>query len=72
MQELYMYNFVLPDGTLAESAQDVDKYLKRANVAMASDYSEGYMNNIRYQKEKHEKDEMFLDFVREYKKRIWQ
>lgn len=66
-----MEEFVLPDGTLAESTQDVDKYLKRANMAVASDYSKEYMNNVRYQKEKHEKDEMFLDFVREYKKRIW-
>lgn len=66
-----MEEFVLPDGTLAESTSDVDKYLKRANMAIASDYSKEYMNNVRYQKEKREKDEMFLDFVREYKKRIW-
>lgn len=67
-----MEAFVLPDGTLAESVQDVDKYIKRANVAVSSDYSREYLNNVRYQKEKHEKDEIFLDFVREYKKRIWQ
>lgn len=71
MQGLCMYNFVLPDGTLAESASDIDRYVKSAKVAVASDYSDEYLKNARYRREKHEKDEMFLDFVREYKKRIW-
>jgi hypothetical protein len=66
-----MDSFVLPDGSVAESTKDVDKYLKRAKMAVASDYSKEYLNNVRYKREKSEKDERFLDFIREYKKRIW-
>lgn len=66
-----MDSFILPDGSVAESTNDIDKYLKRANMAVASDYSKEYLANIRYKKERAEKDERFLDFIREYKKRIW-
>lgn len=66
-----MDSFILPDGSVAESTKDVDKYLKRAKMAVASDYSKEYLDNVRYKREKSEKDERFLDFIREYKKRIW-
>lgn len=63
--------FELPDGTIAESSQDVDRYLKRAKMAMSSDFSDGYIKNVRYNREKVERAEMFTDFVRNYKRKIW-
>lgn len=66
-----MEAFELPDGTIAETTQDVDKYLKRSNMCLAGDFSDGYMKNVRYQKEKVERAERFDDFVRNYKRKIW-
>lgn len=66
-----MEAFELPDGTIAESSQDIDKYLKRANMAMSSDYSAEYIKNARYKREKVEDEERFLDFVHNYKRKIW-
>lgn len=63
--------FELPDGTIAESTQDIDKYLKSSNMCMASDYSPEYLKNIRYNREKVERAEMFADFVHNYKRMIW-
>lgn len=64
-------SFELPDGTIAESSQDVDVYLKRSGMAYAGDFSDGYRQSVRYQQEKGVRAEMFADFVRNYKKRIW-
>ena len=38
-----MEAFELPDGTIAESSQDIDKYLKRAKMAMSGDFSPEYI-----------------------------
>lgn len=61
----------MPDGRITEDLAEFEKSLKSANITVASDYSESYMRNIRYQKQKAEKDEAFLDFVQAYKKTIW-
>ena len=66
-----MEAFKLPDGTIAECSQDIDKYLKRANMAMSSDFSPEYYKDIRAKKEKVERAEMFNDFVQNYKRMIW-
>lgn len=66
-----MSSYVLPDGREVDSLAEFEKYLKSANITVASDYSDSYMRNIRYQKAKAEKDEAFLDFVHAYKKTIW-
>ena len=66
-----MEAFELPDGTIAETTQDIDKYLKRSKMAMSRDFSNEYRKNIRYQKEKVQKAEMFKDFVQNYKRIIW-
>ena len=66
-----MDSFVLPDGTIAESTKDIDKYLKSAKMCMASDYSKSYLDNARYKREKVERAEMFKDFVLNYKRKIW-
>lgn len=66
-----MSSYVLPDGREVDSLAEFEKYLKSANITVASDFSAQYMQNIRYQKAKAEKDELFLDFVRQYKKMVW-
>lgn len=66
-----MSSYVLPDGREVDSLAEFENYLKSAKITVASDYSESYMRNIRYQKSKAEKDEIFNDFVRQYKKTIW-
>lgn len=38
----------LPDGTIAESAADVDRYLRENDAASANDYSDGYFKNRRF------------------------
>ena len=63
--------FELPDGTIAECSQDVDAYLKRSGAALAGDFSDGYLERIRYNQEKGERADRFADFVQQYKKRIW-
>ncbi|MBQ0114198.1 MAG: hypothetical protein KBT03_13795 [Bacteroidales bacterium] len=63
--------FTLPNGKVATSTADVDKYLKESGLAMASDYSTGYTQKIQYEREKGEKQKMFYDFVQTYKQRIW-
>lgn len=63
--------FLLPDGTVATSSQDIDRYLKANKLASKSDYSEQYMNKIRLDNDKTQRKEIFADVVQQYKKRIW-
>lgn len=63
--------FQLPDGSWAESISDINRYLKENEVAMASDYSDDFRKNVRYQQEKARNSEMKADFVRNYKRIIW-
>jgi hypothetical protein len=63
--------FQLPDGTVAESAADVDRYIKQSGAAMASDYSDGYFKNRRFFSEKAQDDELHSDFIQQLKKEIW-
>lgn len=62
---------ILPDGTVATSAQDIDRYLKANDLAAQSDYSAEYFSNIRWNKERVRQKEIFADIVQQYKKRIW-
>lgn len=64
-------DIVLPDGSVASSVADVDKYLRRSGLAKASDYSPEYVKNIRYQQETERKKELENKFLREYKRIIW-
>lgn len=66
-----MSSYKLPDGREVDSLAEFEKYMKSANITVASDYSDQCMQNIRYNLEKAEKDEAFLDFVQAYKKLIW-
>ena len=61
----------LPDGTVASSAKDIDRYLKSNHLALQSDYSAAYMENVRRNKEIAHWQEIHDEFVQQYKKGIW-
>jgi hypothetical protein len=63
--------FQLPDGTVAESVADVDRYIRQSGAAMASDYSDDYYKNRRFFMEKAQDDELHSDFIQQLKKEIW-
>ncbi|MBP5215823.1 MAG: hypothetical protein J6039_04620 [Alphaproteobacteria bacterium] len=62
---------VLPDGSVASSVADVDRYLRMSGAARASDYSPEYIKNVRYQQEKNRQEQIFADFLYNYKRMIW-
>ncbi|HCU58436.1 MAG TPA: hypothetical protein DIC64_00455 [Alphaproteobacteria bacterium] len=63
--------FLLPNGSMACSNADIDRYLKESGLALAGDYSDAYFKNVRRKKEELHEKEAFFDFINEYKKRIW-
>ena len=63
--------FCLPDGTIAESAKDVERYMRETGAALASDYSDDYRKNRRFFIEKAQGEKIHSDFIRNYKKEIW-
>jgi len=63
--------FQLPDGTIAESSQDVDRYLKESGSAWAGDYSGEFYKNRRHLLEKEQNQTLVDAFIRNYKKEIW-
>lgn len=62
---------VLPDGSIALSSYDIDRYLKANNLARASDYSTQYLQNIRFHNQQQQQKEIFAKIIQQYKKRIW-
>lgn len=62
---------LLPDGSVASSVADVDKYLRATGLALASDYSAEYYQNIRNQQERERRQSLFADFLYNYKRMIW-
>lgn len=63
--------FVLPDGKLAESPSDVDKFLKENDLVLSSDYSDDYRKKINQRQEKAQRDDLWADFLKNYKRMIW-
>ena len=61
----------LPDGSVASSVADVDKYLRSSGMALAGDYSQEYLQNIRYNQEKNRQSALFADFLFNYKRMVW-
>lgn len=61
----------LPDGTVAESYQDIDKYLKRSGNALAGDYSPEYLKNIRLRESQRQHAQLRADIIHLFKKGIW-
>ncbi len=62
---------MLPDGSVASSVADVDRYLRTSGMARASDYSPEYIKNIRAKNEKQRQEKLFADFLYNYKRMIW-
>ncbi len=62
---------ILPDGTVANSSRDIDRFLKANNLASSSDYSASYMENIKRNNQRTQQKEIFAEIVQQYKKRIW-
>ncbi len=68
---MFSKEVLLPNGRLACSSADIDKYLRESGLSLAGDYSDAYLKNVRRKKEELQKKEAFDDFINEYKKRIW-
>ena len=67
-----MFNKIyLPDGTVAESVQDVDAYLLKSGCAPAGDFSGDYLKNRRFFIEKAQEANLLSAFINNYKKEIW-
>ena len=62
---------ILPDGSVASSVADVDKYLRTSGLARSSDYSTEYIKNIRLKQETNRRKQLFADFLLNYKRMIW-
>ncbi len=68
---LFKKEFKLPDGTIATCQQDVNRYLKTAGVAFASDYSDAFLKRRRLENEKELRTDLFSAFINNYKRSIW-
>lgn len=64
-------DIILPDGSVASSVSDVDRYIKANNLAMYDDYSKSSMQRSRYVSEKQHRDNLFAEFIKNYKRTIW-
>lgn len=62
---------ILPDGTIAGCMQDVERYLRQNGLAASGDYSEAFRRNIKHNREKAFRKELFAEFINNYKRRIW-
>ncbi len=68
---MFSKEVLLPNGRLACSSADVDEYLHESGLALAGDYSDAYLKNVRHKNQELQTKEAFDDFINEYKKRIW-
>ena len=68
---MFQDEVLLPNGSMACSSVDIDRYLKESGLALAGDYSDVYFKNVRRKREELQEKEAFFDFINEYKKRIW-
>ncbi len=62
---------VLPDGSTASCQQDVDRFLKENQLALAGDYSDEFRKKVRLDNERTERRELWAEFIRNYKRSIW-
>lgn len=62
---------LLPDGSVASSVADVDRYLKATGLALAGDYSDEYRKNIHYQQDKERRQSILADVLYNYKRIVW-
>ncbi|MBO7244447.1 MAG: hypothetical protein J6V53_04110 [Alphaproteobacteria bacterium] len=62
---------LLPNGKEASSMQELEAYLNQAGLAMASDYSKSYIRQKQAERFLQEKQELFDDFLTNYKRMIF-
>ncbi len=62
---------VLPDGSTASCQQDVDRFLKANNLALAGDYSDEFRKEVRLNNERALRRDLWAEFIRNYKRSIW-
>lgn len=62
---------VLPDGSVAVCAADIDRYIRVNQAALASDYSPEYMAKVKQRQQKEERASIFADLIHYYKRSIW-
>lgn len=63
--------FSLPDGSVAETPAEVERFMKANNLALAQDYSDEYRKNVRLRNEKAQRDDLWAEFLHNYKRKIW-
>ncbi len=61
----------LPDGSIAECVQDVDRYLQANGLTSSGDYSEAFRRNAKFNREQAVRKSFFAEFINNYKRRIW-
>ncbi len=62
---------ILPDGTVATSAADVDRYMRQNNVVLSADYSADFYRNVKRKKQQQERQSLFDEFIKAYKRSVW-
>ncbi len=62
---------LLPDGSTASCQQDVDLFLKKNQLALAGDYSDAFRHEARLNNERTERRELWAEFIKNYKRSIW-
>lgn len=62
---------LLPDGSFAQNAKELEAYFKKTGTTKSSDYSKAYFKNKRYQNEKAFQKELFNAFLTNYKRMIF-
>lgn len=62
---------VLPDGSIAACAADIDRYIKVNQAALASDYSAEYIAKVKTRQQKELRASIFADLIHNYKRSIW-
>ncbi len=63
--------FRLPDGSEAACTRDIDAYLRRTGLTVASDYSSETLQAIRFAREKAMRESLFASFIHQYQRKIW-
>ena len=62
---------LLPNGKVAECVADIDAFLKESGLARCGDFGGEYCKNMRRKNLRLQRQSAFEDFIKEYKKRIW-
>lgn len=64
-------SLLLPDGSIVSSVTGLEKYMKANGCALREDYSDEYLKTRRRRNEKAQRDELFSEFIHNYKRSVW-